>query len=341
MAVKEHAEFVNSLELIETLAPGLYEMVIEEVRLEEGGKAGEHLEFNVRFEARSLDDIRALDDGREDERPFQTVARFSEVNDGLYEAFMAPWIRAFANERVAKAARFMQPSRLDYIRYSDWNPWMRGVALAADMGREHRQALPADDPFRAAETALVDRAIVQVGPGRMPEHGAWRPSSGDLEPAILRALDGEASPQSDVNKPAASRGRAFRELAALSSRRSRAARARALRRGGAAHRLCREPAPRGWSKHRGYRAAVEVRRTHPRLSALDPAALRAEAKEAAADGGARRGGGARQPAEAPADGGGSRDALDIVRRIAGWRPEILPEVEALLARVEAILEERR
>jgi hypothetical protein len=32
VALKEHAEFVDSLELIEALAPGLYEMVIEEVR---------------------------------------------------------------------------------------------------------------------------------------------------------------------------------------------------------------------------------------------------------------------------------------------------------------------
>ena len=53
----------------------------------------------MRFEARTLDDIRALGgNSEEDERRFATVARISEINLGLYRTFMQPWIRLLANE---------------------------------------------------------------------------------------------------------------------------------------------------------------------------------------------------------------------------------------------------
>ena len=59
----------------------------------------------MRFEARTVEDILALDDGREDEQPFETVARISEINEGLYETFVSPWVRLWVNEATAEALR--------------------------------------------------------------------------------------------------------------------------------------------------------------------------------------------------------------------------------------------
>ena len=339
VALKEHAEFVDSLALIETLAPGLYEMVIEEVTLENAGKAGEHLEYDVRFEARTLDDVRALDDGRDDERPFSTVAKMSEINDSLYETFMAPWIRAMASEPVAEAMRLMHPTRQDYLRWSDLNPWMKGVAMLAEQVRANRAALPADDPFRAAEQALVDKAIEQIEAWTdMRDKGQEALFKAIWAQPMMRALVGEATPTADVNKPAMSRERAFHDLAALKlkgleARESHGSFAEAVMR-----IIYAATKATGVVDARGYRAAVEVWRNHPRFSGLGRETFQAEAKEAALMVALDE---ERALANLPkllptADD--RQDALDIVRRIAGWRPDMAPEVKALLERIEVILE---
>ena len=66
----------------------------------------------MRFEARTLDDIRALGGNDEsDDRKFATVARVSEINLGLYRMFVQPWVRLWANEDLAAAMRRMHPLR--------------------------------------------------------------------------------------------------------------------------------------------------------------------------------------------------------------------------------------
>ena len=62
------------MKTIEALAPGLYEMKIEEQVGE-----GVHARFRVSFEERKLSDILALDDDRGEETDFAAVARLSEL----------------------------------------------------------------------------------------------------------------------------------------------------------------------------------------------------------------------------------------------------------------------
>src|SRR5206468_12459970 len=78
IAQREHSEIVQALDVIETLPPGLWEMVIEDKQ--PGASHAELMpgRYLVRFERRSLNDIRVLEDTREDERPFAAVARVSE-----------------------------------------------------------------------------------------------------------------------------------------------------------------------------------------------------------------------------------------------------------------------
>jgi len=339
VALKEHAEFVDSIELIESLAPGLYEMVIEEVRLEDKGEAAEHLEYNVRFEARTLDDIRALDDGREDERPFATVAKISELNDSLYETFMAPWVRAMATPPMAEAMRLMHPSRQNYLRWSDLNPWMKGVAMLAERVREDRAALPADDPFRAAEQAMVDRAIAMVETWtELRDRGQEAVFKAIWTNPVMQAVAGETTPSADVNKPAISRERAFRDLAALKLKALEAREAHGSFAEAVMRIIYAATKASGVVDARGYRAAVEVRESHPRFAGISREALRAEAKEAALMVLLDEDKALETLPKLLPTAADRRDAMAICRQIAAWRGEIPPQVRALFERVESILE---
>src|SRR5208337_5005652 len=88
IARKEHTEVTSTLKTIEALAPGLYEMTIDE-QIGEGVDA----RFVVSFHERKLSDILAIDDNdRSDERDFAAVERFSELGTELYEIGARPLV---------------------------------------------------------------------------------------------------------------------------------------------------------------------------------------------------------------------------------------------------------
>ena len=156
VAQREHAEIVQGLDLIETLPPGLWEMVIEDKHPEAPGAELIPGRYLVRFESRRLDDIRRLDDTREDEVPFAAVARLSDVNERLYRTFVSPWIKPFVTETMADGLRRLHPNRLQYDLWSDRNPWMKPVAQLAEQVRAHRRSVAADNPFVEAEHRMAE-----------------------------------------------------------------------------------------------------------------------------------------------------------------------------------------
>ncbi len=148
VAAKEHSEFINYMDLIDGIPPGLYEIVITDKR--EGDVNSELLsgDFNVRIEFRDLEDIRALGSNSiEDEREFAAVARVSALNNAFYATFLQPWLKAWVTPQTASAVLAMQPLRLRYAMCSDKNPMMRLVAPAADQARAERKTPAADNPF--------------------------------------------------------------------------------------------------------------------------------------------------------------------------------------------------
>ena len=81
VGAKQDEEFVQLMDVIDCLPPGLYEMVISPRPADVPAGGFVTGDWIARFEARSLDDIRAL--GRnspEDDRAFAAVARLSELN---------------------------------------------------------------------------------------------------------------------------------------------------------------------------------------------------------------------------------------------------------------------
>jgi hypothetical protein len=157
VALREHAEIVQGLDLIETLPPGLWEMIIEDKHPDAPGADLIPGRYLVRFEGRRLDDIRALETSRSDERPFTAVARVSEINEALYRTFVSPWVKRFATETSAEAFRRLHPNRMQYFLWSDRNPWMRPVARLAEQVREQRRPASADNPWLQAERRMGEQ----------------------------------------------------------------------------------------------------------------------------------------------------------------------------------------
>jgi len=163
VGAKEDEEFVQLMDVIDCLPPGLYEMVISPRPADVPSGGFVTGDWIARFEARSLDDVRALGrNSREDDRAFAAVARLSELNLSIYRTFMQPFVRALANERAADIARTLNPLRLGFTIFADSSPWMRGVQkLAADVTAARRPAAP-DNPFLALQKQASDQIIAAL-----------------------------------------------------------------------------------------------------------------------------------------------------------------------------------
>ena len=112
VGAKEDEEFVQLMDVIDCLPPGLYEMVISPRPADVPAGGFVTGDWIARFEARSLDDIRAL--GRnspEDDRAFAAVARLSELNLSIYRTLMQPLVRALATQPAADLAKATEPAQ--------------------------------------------------------------------------------------------------------------------------------------------------------------------------------------------------------------------------------------
>lgn len=150
IANKEHSEVASTLKTIEALAPGLYEMHIEDVQERDGRK-----HFTVGFAERTLEDIATLDDGHADERPFAAVARASEVQAQIYDAVLRPFVKAAVTGTMAEMSRSLHPQRLMRALASSRNPAMAVVEDAAARVAAGRAKAAPENPFLAAEALWV------------------------------------------------------------------------------------------------------------------------------------------------------------------------------------------
>jgi hypothetical protein len=131
---------------IESLAPGLYEMLIE--------KNGDIHE--VSFEARTIDDILKLDDGREDEVEFAAVSGLSEWATKTYELTLQPFITALATPTSARARKELHPLRLQHYFFSHRNPLFTNLGEMAAAARARRTPAAKDNVFVRLESFHAD-----------------------------------------------------------------------------------------------------------------------------------------------------------------------------------------
>jgi len=157
VAKKEHSEFATNIDFIDCLPPGLYEAVIEKTSEEAANVDLVTGDYISRFEGRTLDDIRAFGgNDLEDERCFATVARLSEITNGIYRTTLQPFIRAMATEQAAEGMRRTHSLRLGYELFSDQNPIMKSLPSAAQWVKDHREPAKEDNIFLQWQTNLSD-----------------------------------------------------------------------------------------------------------------------------------------------------------------------------------------
>jgi len=156
IARKQHTEFVTTLDMIDGLPPGLYELIIEKKNF-----YTEHAEliagdYVSRFEMRKISDIMALNDSHRDDDYFASVAEVSDFNDELYRTFLQPWVRMMTTEQSAEMLRWLNKSRRKYYLFSEQvNPFMANFKVWADWVRKNRKPVADGNYFLAMERDMA------------------------------------------------------------------------------------------------------------------------------------------------------------------------------------------
>jgi len=183
VARKQHGEFSENIDLIDTLPPGLYEAKFER-------KGGDSVnpdlasgDWIMRCEFRTLDDIRALGvNNMDDDRSFAAAERVSQMNLSIYRAFMQPIVRACTNPALADFVRRLHPLRLQYEIFSNANPIMAPVAAWAEQVRSRRRPAASDNPL----LAMQENMSRQIAAGL----DAWRVAAEDFSERFFTAVYG-------------------------------------------------------------------------------------------------------------------------------------------------------
>jgi pimeloyl-ACP methyl ester carboxylesterase len=152
IAGREHDAITDTMRAVEALPPGLYEMVLE------NGSDRVH----IKFAPRTLDDILAMDDGRDDEEMFAAVASLSELGAKVHETMVRPMLRQVVTPEMAKLFFETRPLRMERSIFASRNPAMGTVASLADNVRAHRQPVAPDNPFLAIEklaSAQIEQSL--------------------------------------------------------------------------------------------------------------------------------------------------------------------------------------
>ncbi|MGO9922168.1 MAG: DUF3141 domain-containing protein [Isosphaeraceae bacterium] len=160
VARKEHRELISVMDMLGLLPPGLYEMVIDERPKHAAPLDVERDTYTVRFETRTVDDIRALNpDRRRGEAIFSTVNQVSERNERLYESLYGPVVRALSGRVTAQLLRGLHPLRLRQYVVSDHNPSLVMLPLVAEQVRQHRHPASEDNAFLGLERVISKQIV--------------------------------------------------------------------------------------------------------------------------------------------------------------------------------------
>ncbi len=159
---REDELFVENMDTIDILAPGLYELVID---TPEGAEVSGKLESH--YEPRTIEDIKALGyNSVEDDRAFATVAKASETLSFMYDKFVHPWFNIFASPDVSEKVKNLRPLRMSYTLFADnVNPWVKMFATAADKVSNKRAVITEDNPFlqwQNSTAGLVNQYLVNA-----------------------------------------------------------------------------------------------------------------------------------------------------------------------------------
>jgi pimeloyl-ACP methyl ester carboxylesterase len=163
VAKKEHEEFTLNMSLLDVMPPGLYEMVLTETDQTAPRTDLVEGKYIARVVPRTFDDIRALGyNDTADRCRFETVARVSDINQGLYRTFVSPIVKSLTTQRSAEFLRELHPNRVEFRAFSDHNLLMAPVAFAAEKIRVNRHPVEAANPFLAFENIVSSWIVTNL-----------------------------------------------------------------------------------------------------------------------------------------------------------------------------------
>jgi len=152
----EHRAILESLEEIEQLDPGLYEMKIDNPT---GNPDCHKSQYSVHFEERDVKDLVFP----QQTEAFERARDVSRLNEAIYKTVVSPFVQAASNPWTAQMAKWMHPMRTSRMMFSqNINPWMYGVEILAGTIRANRSALGKDHPLIKREhenLAAISAAI--------------------------------------------------------------------------------------------------------------------------------------------------------------------------------------
>ncbi len=137
----EHRAILESVEDLEKLPPGLYEMKISNPT---GNPDCHKPAYTVTFEERQVEDIHY----QYQAEPFESVEKVSVLNNQLYQLYVQPWIFPL-NPHLLK---WLHPMRLSKYIYSEKiNPLMSMIPFIADGIKKNRQSVDKENSFKKIE----------------------------------------------------------------------------------------------------------------------------------------------------------------------------------------------
>jgi hypothetical protein len=148
VAKLEHRAILESLEEIEELEPGLYEMKIDNPA---GDPDCRKPQYSVHFEPRKVEDICYEYPHKE----FERVRQISECNEAAYKVFVSPFVRSAASPLTALFQKWLHPMRVSRYMFSErLNPWMVPIAMLAQHLNVEPRGSAADNPWMRLEQVL-------------------------------------------------------------------------------------------------------------------------------------------------------------------------------------------
>ena len=218
VARKEHDQLVSSLDVIESLPPGLYEM---KLRAKSGDEPlrWDELEpgaYTVHYEHRTMDDLRAVNpEGRDEEAVFSTVAKLSNMQAQAYKTWVRPLLQLAQNRTNADALGQMHALRLQRALLSDKLPWAPFIRSLAKHARDHRVAVDTEHPLKRWEQFVATQISTNLDQFRDQRDalvvnwtrlvygaqglGAWfKPETPDAQVALERAQQELAAQREDA-----------------------------------------------------------------------------------------------------------------------------------------------
>jgi len=196
VAKKEHQEFASNIDLIDVLPPGLYEAVLSRKTAESVHQEAIGGDWIVRFEPRTLSDIRGIvQPDPENERRFATVRRVSEINLGIYRTMVQPFVKAFMTDQAAEWLKASKHTELPFEVFSNRNPMMQPVADLAEQVRENRQPAAPDNPLVKWQEMVSDGIVAALDGYRdQRDAGLEKLFLAIYSSPMLQAMVGTASP---------------------------------------------------------------------------------------------------------------------------------------------------